>query len=152
MEIDQLNHQWTTKPLEKSFLLLLSTVIQHIDQYRPEPNSESFWLLKSSYDALGVLGQEVEENQGHRPIEMYKVLQWQQNMVVGQELPVEAEDDSDDTAEKDAAESTQESKYAGEDDIYSDTVSSNVDLQKEIAGLRESLQLEIAALKKELKG
>ena len=150
-EIDQLNHQWEEKPLEKSFLQLLSTVTQHIDQYRPEPNSESFGLLKSNYDALGVLGQDVAENQELFFKEMSKVLQWQQNMVVGQELPVEAEDDSDDTAEKDAAESTQESEYAGEDDIYSDTVSSNVDLQKEIAGLRETLQLEIAALKKELK-
>ena len=137
-EIDQLNHLWAAKPMEKSFLQLLSTVTQHIDQYRAESSSESYGLLKSGYDALGALGEDAGQNQELLFNEISRVVQWQQDMLSARDLP---------------AEDSSAGKVAVVEDSVEDagTVSSNIDLQKEIAGLRETLQSEIASLRKELK-
>lgn len=151
-EIDQLNHLWAAKPLEKSFLQLLSTVTQHIDQYRTESSSESYGLLKSGYDALGSLGENGGKNQDLLLNEISRVVQWQQAMLSARELP--AEDSSAGkvaTVEDSVEEVNSDSQVLAEDHSHADTVSSNIDLQKEIAGLRETLQSEIASLRKELK-
>ena len=87
-EIDQLRQKWAANSLEKSFLQILSTVVKYIDKYRFESDPESYGLLKSNYDALGALEEEmVEKNQELLLGEMSKILQWQQNLLVQQNSP-----------------------------------------------------------------
>jgi len=152
-EIDQLNHLWAAKPLEKSFLQLLSTVTQHIDQYRSDSSSESYGLLKSGYDALGSLGEDAGQNQELLYNEISRVVQWQQDMLSARELSAKDVPEGKITAVEDSAEDVRDSdsQVIAEDHSYADTVSSNIDLQKEIANLRETLQSEIVSLRKELK-
>ncbi len=151
-EIDQLNLLWAAKPMEKSFLQLLSTVTQHIDQHRSESSSESYGLLKSGYDALGALGEDVGKNQDLLFNEISRVVQWQQAMLSARELSAEDSPVGEVAAVEDSVEDVDsDSQVLAEDHSYAETVSSNIDLQKEIAGLRETLQSEIASLRKELK-
>ena len=152
-EIDQLNHLWAAKPMEKSFLQLLSTVTQHIDQYRSDSSSESYGLLKSGYDALGSLGEDAGQNQDLLYNEISRVVQWQQDMLSARELSAKDVPEAKTTAVEDSAEDVRDSdsQVIAEDHSYADTVSSNIDLQKEIANLRETLQSEIVSLRKELK-
>ena len=151
-EIDQLNLLWAAKPMEKSFLQLLSTVTQHIDQHRSESSSESFGLLKSGYDALGALGEDAGKNQNLLLNEISRVVQWQQAMLSARELSAEDSPVGEVAAVEDSVEDVDsDSQVLAEDHSYAETVSSNIDLQKEIAGLRETLQSEIASLRKELK-
>ncbi len=85
-EINELRSRWATHPLEKSFLQLVSTITQHIDQYRYESSSEAFSLFQSVVDAFG------EALEWHHPAaaqeillkEMTKVLLWQQSMLTRQ--------------------------------------------------------------------
>ncbi len=152
-EIDQLNHLWAAKPMEKSFLQLLSTVTQHIDRYRSDSSSESYGLLKSGYDALGSLGEDAGQNQDLLYNEISRVVQWQQDMLSARELSTKDVPEAKTTAVEDSAEDVRDSdsQVIAEDHSYADTVSSNIDLQKEIANLRETLQSEIVSLRKELK-
>ncbi|RPH44043.1 MAG: hypothetical protein EHM86_00295 [Desulfobulbaceae bacterium] len=82
-EINRLRSKWVTRPLEKTFLQLLSTITQHIDQYRYESSSEAFVLLQS---VMGRLAQSIE-SLDHRTSqelllsETTKVLLWQQEML-----------------------------------------------------------------------
>jgi pilus assembly protein FimV len=145
-EIEKLHNLWGAKPLEKSFLRLLSTVTQHLDQYGYDANPESYGLLKSGHNALQSLTDDTEQNQEVLFREMSRVLQWQQDMLIVGEFPVESVDnESDVAAEEEMAEGL------SEESSYVDGISSAVDLKKEIAGLRETLQTEIASLKKELR-
>jgi len=82
LEVGKLRQQWATKPLEKTFLQLLSTVIQHIEQYRLESSLESYGLLKSNFDALESLqDDQSEQNQELLLGEISKVLEWQGNLL-----------------------------------------------------------------------
>jgi pilus assembly protein FimV len=84
-EINALRQKWSDRPLEKTFLQLLSTITQHIDQYRFEASSEAFNLLQSVGKALA----DLREDDSHSSQELLlaetlKVLEWQQGMLARQ--------------------------------------------------------------------
>lgn len=84
-EINGLRQKWSDRPLEKTFLQLLSTITQHIDQYRFEASSEAFNLLQSVGKALA----DLREDDSHSSQELLlaetlKVLEWQQGMLARQ--------------------------------------------------------------------
>ncbi|MDK9708445.1 MAG: hypothetical protein OEL83_15485 [Desulforhopalus sp.] len=209
-EINHLRQLWADKPLEKSFLQLLSTVGQHIDNYRYESSSEAHGLLISVYHALSNLkDDDIHANQEALLAQTLKVLEWQQGMLSRQAVQkgsqltfsdplrteavngvtVDAQKDFDDllgeyeSATKDTEPSgseptnlndrlgdaghesvdLDEPQVAAMDEVaregqqiqeadagLSGEAISN-DLRKEIAALRQTLQMEIAELRKELK-
>jgi pilus assembly protein FimV len=82
-EINRLRSRWVSSPLEKSFLQLLSTIAQHIDQYRYESSSEAFGLLQSVINTFAE-ALDMRNDPASQEIllsEMTKVLLWQQTML-----------------------------------------------------------------------
>jgi pilus assembly protein FimV len=83
-EVDNLKNLWIAKPLEKTLLQLLSTVAQHIDNYRHDANPEAHGLIMSVFDKLElsmVAGVENIAIQEALLSETSKVLLWQQKML-----------------------------------------------------------------------
>jgi pilus assembly protein FimV len=81
-EINALRQKLTDKPLEKTFLQLLSTVTQHIDSYRYESSAEAHGLLVSICQALSSMKDNtLHVNQEILLGETHKVLTWQQGML-----------------------------------------------------------------------
>ncbi len=81
-EINALRQRWADKPLEKTFLQLLSTVIQHIDSYRYESSSEAYGLLVSICQAIYALKDDnLRDSLDVLLRETLKVLEWQQGML-----------------------------------------------------------------------
>ncbi|MBW1636756.1 MAG: hypothetical protein JRJ68_10835 [Deltaproteobacteria bacterium] len=151
-EIDKLHDLWTAKPLEKSILQLLSTVTQHMEQYGPESNPESYGLLQSGYNALQSLAGDTEKNQEILFREMSRVLQWQQDMLIVGRFPTETVgDEAGGVPEEESVGRFQEIMGGDGDDSSMDVAFSTVDLKQEIAALRETLQSEIASLKEALR-
>ncbi len=145
-EINHLRQLWADRTLEKAFLQLLSTVTQHIDQFRLESSHQSFTLLKDNYNALRTLSDKTtEEAQEMLLRETAKVLGWQQEIIAARVSPVGSEISlgeyvSEDVREKEEAESLQDEVTIAAPDIH-----------EEIVNLRKTLQEEIASLKKKLK-
>lgn len=147
-EINSLRQKWSDKPLEKTFLQLLSTVTQHIDQYRYEASSDAFNLLQSVCKALAERNDDIRFSQELLLTETLKVLEWQQGMLARQAVrkgaqltfaaPVRTEDEATDMFFEPKTELSREA-FAHE-------------LKQEIASLRLTLQKEIAELRSELKG
>ncbi len=84
-EINSLRQCWVDRPVEKTFLQLMSTVVQHIGQYRYNANDESSALLASimeDLDSSQVM--EVSKKQEILLGNTCKVLQWQQGMLDSQ--------------------------------------------------------------------
>lgn len=82
-EINRLRSRWVSSPMEKSFLQLLSTIAQHIDQYRYESSSEAFGLLQSVVNSFAD-ALDMRNDSASQEIlldEMTKVLLWQQTML-----------------------------------------------------------------------
>jgi hypothetical protein len=82
--VNTLQNLWITRPAEKTFLQLLSTVAQHIDHYRHESSPEAHGLLMSVFDKLEISrlsGSENMEAQEGLLSETTKVLLWQQKML-----------------------------------------------------------------------
>lgn len=84
-EINGLRQKWEDRPLEKTFLQLLSTVSQHIDNYRYESSADAHDLLVATAEAL----QAASENDSTTGQELllaatHKVLDWQQDMLLRQ--------------------------------------------------------------------
>jgi pilus assembly protein FimV len=180
-EINALRQQWVDRPLEKTFLQLISTVTQHIDSYRYESSAEAHSLLASTYQSLAALSPSEERtNQEMLLGATHKVLEWQQGMLsrqavqVGGQLtfadPLRTESrvargdvdaiSAEQEAEQQhdhpevaisAKEPTRQSGDAGtEVSLISDSFVG--DLKHEIAALRQALQMEIAELRRELRG
>ena len=79
-EIDQLHHNLMDKPLERTFLQLLSTIMRHIDQNRYDSSADAYVLLQSVFDALSKLQEnDLSQSQELLFTETYKVLQWQED-------------------------------------------------------------------------
>ncbi len=75
----------TDRPLEKTFLHLLSTLTRHIDKNRHDVNGDAYSLLKSVCNTLT----ELDINTSHKNQEMLltetgKVLEWQEGLLAQQ--------------------------------------------------------------------
>jgi pilus assembly protein FimV len=84
-EIDRLYQELSDRPLEKTFLQLMSPLIRHIDKNRHDANGDAYVLLKSVCSALI----ELDDNTSHKNQEMLltetgKVLEWQESLLVQQ--------------------------------------------------------------------
>ena len=83
-EINKLNDLWISRPVEKIFLQLLSTVARHIDDYRQEASPDAQSLLLSIFNKLefsGLTGSEITKVQEDLFSETSKILLWQQKML-----------------------------------------------------------------------
>ena len=83
-EINGLRHKMITRPVEKTFLQLLSTIIQHIGQYRYEASADAHGLMLSVFDKLELVQNgetSAEDSQEILLAETSKVLLWQQKML-----------------------------------------------------------------------
>ncbi len=81
-EISSLRETWSERPLEKTFLLLLSAITEHIDQTRHESSDEAYGLLQSVCTALTDLeDNNLPQNQELLQAEVTKVLEWQQGLL-----------------------------------------------------------------------
>ncbi len=145
-EINHLRQLWADRTLEKTFLQLLSTVTQHIDQFRLESSHESFALLKDNYDALRALSDKTaEEAQEMLLRETAKVLGWQQEIITTMVSPAGNTISPDENGSEDVQEKEETEGLRDEVTIVT------TDIHEEIVSLRKTLQEEIASLKKELK-
>lgn len=84
-EIHSLRQKWAEAPLEKTFLQLLSTVGQHIDRYGTVDGSESYRLLQSVYAAFARFLENPGQSQDLLLVQTLKVLEWQQEIIAGQQ-------------------------------------------------------------------
>ncbi|NOR26757.1 MAG: hypothetical protein GQ542_20675 [Desulforhopalus sp.] len=174
-EIDRLGQNLTDKPLEKTFLQLLSTITRHIDQNRYDSSTDAYVLLQSICRALI----EVDEDDLHQNLELLlvetsNVLKWQENMLAEQIAIDEAELTIGDSILTDQVgeqedfdqlvgryEEDQAVKRNGSEQLSSiedhgtalteDTDILSDDMKQEITTLRQTLQDEIAELRNELK-
>ena len=83
-EINRLRHRMMTKPVEKTFLQLLSTIVQHISQRGYEASSDAHTLVLSVFDKLErAYKDENSQDQSQELLleETCKVLLWQQKMI-----------------------------------------------------------------------
>jgi pilus assembly protein FimV len=179
-EINSLRQHWVTRPVEKTYLQLLSTVAQHIDQYRYNASNESHELLVKLMDDL----EKCQNQDGSKAQEILlsdtcKVLQWQQAMLNGLAVrgedgylaftgkeAVEAEAVLEDESvqeeelavlEEDASELEIEEPLRDEAEPAEEEISTSVEgagfsdlVRREIDSLRDTLKREIAELKKAL--
>jgi hypothetical protein len=169
-EIAHLHQNLTDRPLEKTFLQLLSTITRHIDQNRYDSSTDAYALLQSICSALTDLREDdLHYNQGLLLTETAKVLKWQEQILaeqaakneaeltIGDSLLTDQEDDREDLqGDFDAAvQNYDEEPSAIRHERLSsgkDTKILTDDLRQEISVLRHTLQNEIAALREELKG
>lgn len=91
-EIELLHQNLPDKPLEKTFLQLLSSITRHIDLNRYDSSSDAYVLLQSICGALT----ELQENDLHKNQEILlsetsKVLEWQEKILAEQLARDEAE-------------------------------------------------------------
>jgi len=171
-EIDSLRQNCEEQPQKKLLLQLLSIVAQHIDQYRYEASAEAYGLLQSVNKALLGLNEEsLQENEAAVAEETMKILQWQQEMLARQAVrqgdnllfadPLRTDSGLSDE-DFDISPSTDE-QVLSHDDL--EDVESNIEdtskemevvdftdgLRSEISNLRQTLQKEIAELRKEIR-
>jgi len=171
-EIDSLRLNCEEQPQKKLLLQLLSIVAQHIDQYRYEASAEAYGLLQSVNKALLGLNEEnLQENEAIVADETMKILQWQQEMLARQavrqgENLLFAEPLRTDTglSDEDIDISQLSDEQVSSYDDLEDVERSKEDIQKEmeavdfteglrseISNLRQTLQKEIAELRKEIR-
>ena len=83
-EINQVRQRMVSRPVEKTFLQLLSTIVQHIGHYKYESSSEAHTLMLSVFDKLELSQKDSvsrEQSQEALLTETCKVLLWQQKMI-----------------------------------------------------------------------
>jgi pilus assembly protein FimV len=84
-EISRLNSKWATKPIDKTFLQLIATVVRYINQYPYEAGFETSGLLLSVFNALEksrlseVRAEDIQES---ICAETANVLEWQQRKLI----------------------------------------------------------------------
>ena len=84
-EINRLNSEWAAKPIDKTFLQLMDSIVRYIDQYRYEASLEAHGLLLSVFNGLEksrIFGASSEDVQESICAETSKVLQWQQKLLI----------------------------------------------------------------------
>ena len=84
-EISRLNTEWLDKPIEKTFLQLITIVAQFMDTHRFEASLEAYGLLLSVFNKLEMAripGARTESVQESILAETSKVLSWQQKMLL----------------------------------------------------------------------
>jgi len=144
-EIDSLKTRWSDQPLNKSFLQLMSTVAQHLDQYRSGAGDESGALL-------GTLMESFEKAADEDPASaqeilftsLGEVLSWQRDMLA--DLSVRGDDGSLSLAGTDMAIDQTAASFAESEEEFE-----NVDVS-DIYTLRDALKKEIAELRKAVHG
>jgi len=165
-EIDHLRRHLTDKPLEKTYMQLLATVVRHIDQNRYDSNDEAYGLLQSICGALMTRREDALQQYQERLFsETNKVLAWQEQLLAEQvesnEAALTIGESSQSTVDDTLADEPVQAEFeqpTGEDQSKErlahedDTKVLTDDLKKEISTLRQTLQDEIAELRKELKG
>ncbi len=200
-EIDHLHQILNGKPLEKTFLQLLSTVARHIDKNRYDSSADAYVLLQSVCSSLaGLQEDDLHQNQELLFAETNKVLKWHEQLMEEQLARSEAEltigdslltsqasesggfdeqvqnyrEDKEPAIEtydsqdhKDLAKEYANGKFSEQNELEesprlddskervvtgSDTQALTDDLKQEISTLRQTLQNEIAELRRELKG
>ena len=88
-EINGLRQRWIERPLEKTFLQLLSTVAQHIDSYRYEASAGAHGLLESIFQRLASLSGKSERTRQELLLgATLQTLEWQQGMLSRQAVRV----------------------------------------------------------------
>ncbi len=88
-EINGLRQRWVERPLEKTFLQLLSTVAQHIDSYRYEASAGAHGLLESIFQRLASLSGKSERTRQEILLgATLQTLEWQQGMLSRQAVRV----------------------------------------------------------------
>ncbi|KAB2888325.1 MAG: hypothetical protein F9K32_16910 [Desulfobulbaceae bacterium] len=82
-EINALRGRYFTSPIAKTFLQLLSTITQHIDQYRYESSSEAFDILQSVCGSFEEAAENLQGLHAHDMVlrEITRVLLWQKDML-----------------------------------------------------------------------
>ncbi len=149
-EINTLDQNLTDKPMERTFLQLLSTVTRHIDQNRYDSSTEAYELLQSICTALNTLPEgNLQYNQEMLLAETHKVLQWQEELFHQLAAKNEAEltIGGEGTAEESlCVDEAQVRSFDGEE-----TKRASDGLHQEISTLRQNLQDEIAELRKGMK-
>ncbi len=167
IEINQMRQQMVSEPLGKSFLQLMSTIAQHISRYQFSSGAGAYELLISVLDGMekGLSGS-VADGQEIFLAEMYKVLNWQQNIMTQQSVS-DVEEISDTAVESPAIEEIHEKTELfneGDDELLyavleeemaetEEASSSDVGvegLRSELQSLRQTLQEEIAQLRADL--
>ena len=82
--LNGVRRQLVSKPMEKTCLQLVSTVVQHLGKYKEEASPEASGLLHSVFEKLELMQKpETQPNQAQDALlsETFKVLQWQQRML-----------------------------------------------------------------------
>ena len=83
-EINQVRQRLVSKPIERTFLQLLSTIVQHIGHFKYESSPEAHTLMLSVFDKLELSQKDTvswEQSQEALLAETCKVLLWQQKML-----------------------------------------------------------------------
>jgi pilus assembly protein FimV len=83
-EINKLRQKWYEKPVSKTLLQLMSTVVQHVDQYRYEASSEAHGHILSILDKIELLELgNIKDNEAEEILlgETSRILLWQQKML-----------------------------------------------------------------------
>lgn len=83
-DVNRLRQHLMDKPVDKTLLELISTIVQHIGQYGYESSAEAHGLLLSTFDKLEQIQQpETDATQAQELLlaETSKVLLWQQSML-----------------------------------------------------------------------
>lgn len=83
-EVQDVGQKYNDKPVAKTMLQLMSTVIQHINQYRYEASSDAHSLLLSIFDKLEMIDRgDVNDTEAQEILleETSKILTWQQTML-----------------------------------------------------------------------
>ncbi|MEE4164401.1 MAG: hypothetical protein V2I35_00275, partial [Desulfocapsaceae bacterium] len=83
-EVNQVRQRMVSRPVDKTFLQLLSTIVQHIGHYKYEASSDAHTLMLSVFDKLELCRKDsisLEQSQEILLAETCKVLLWQQKML-----------------------------------------------------------------------
>lgn len=144
-EINTLRWQWVESPMNKTFLQLLATVVQHIEKCGADADSRAYTLLHSLVDTLDtVAAGSAEPGQIQESLlsETSKVLRWQQELAGHTDTQLTAQ--ADESAAPAIAESEQQETTAESEQI-------SQLIRRELQGVQESLRQEIEELRSELK-
>ncbi len=179
-EIERLRHAWMTKPLEKSYLQLLSSIALHVEKFRYEADPDANKLLLSVFDKLEITClKEKDASQLQEVLfaETSKVLQWQQKLIdrkptargeIQDRIDETSEDHLQDKREPEEApkvvldETGDDKKVSSELGDIAQQVENGLDkdeliskvssmMKNELDQLKDTFRLEIQELKNELK-
>ncbi|WP_136805310.1 hypothetical protein [Desulfosediminicola flagellatus] len=160
VEINNLRQKFVAQPTEKTYLQLLSTVAQHIDQYRFNSDDQAIELLAYILENLENISAKDDAKVQEALLSCTcKVLQWQQNMLNSVAvrdnngfLALSEAEALEDEFSSDGSEETEELYESATDavSVADDSQFTNV-VRSEINALRDTLKKEIEELKQAIK-